>query len=106
MNGFRFGTLAYISDIKDYPDTIFEDLDGIEVLIISALRYSVSPLHFTVAEAVDFAKKSGAAMTYLTHISHELEHVQAESCLPPNVRIAYDSLELNFSMAEEWLYDR
>lgn len=96
VNGFRFGNLAYVSDIKEYPETIFRDLEGVKTLVLSALRHSHSPLHFTVDDAVSFAQKTGAEMTYLTHISHELEHERTEDYLPPNVRMAYDGLELIF----------
>ncbi len=94
VNGFRFGSLAYISDIYDYPPTIFEDLRGVEILIVSALRNTLSPVHFTFDEAVAFAERVGARQTYFTHISHESDHDEIEARLPPEVRLAYDGLEL------------
>ncbi len=98
VNGFRFGDLAYVSDIKEYPDSLFGDLIGVKTLIISALRHSYSPLHLTVDEAVSFAQACGASITYLTHISHELDHAKTEAYLPLNVRMAYDGLELSFTI--------
>lgn len=96
VNGFRMGDLAYLSDIKDYPETIFDDLKGVKHLIISALRFTPSPLHFTVDDAIDFARKVNAPHTWLTHISHELEHEKTNAYLPENVRLAYDGLEISF----------
>lgn len=96
VNGYRIGNFAYISDINKFPETIFEDLKGVEILVVSALRETPSPMHFTVDEAVAFSKKVGASQTWLTHIAHELDHETTNARLPPNVRMAYDGLELNF----------
>lgn len=96
VNGFRFGELAYVSDIKSYPETIFEDLEGIKYLVISALRFNHSDLHFTVDEALAFAARSTAQYTWFTHIAHEMDHEKANARLPTNVRLAYDGLEVPF----------
>lgn len=94
--GYRIGNLAYITDIHDYPDTIFDDLQGVDVLILSALRFLPSPIHFSVDEAVDFALRVKAKQTWLTHIAHEIEHEYVNAYLPSNVRAAYDGLEIDF----------
>jgi phosphoribosyl 1,2-cyclic phosphate phosphodiesterase len=96
VNGYRFGDLAYISDIKHYPSTIFEDLRGVHTLILSALRFTTSQMHFSVDEAIDFAAKAGAHQTWLMHISHEMDHEKANAYLPENIRVAYDGLRLEF----------
>lgn len=98
VNGFRFGSFAYISDIYEYPPSIFEDLRGVKTLVISALRYSESHVHFTVQQAVDFAHKVGAHETWLTHISHDLDHEETNQKLPKEVQMGYDGLELNFTL--------
>ena len=96
VNGFRFGDLAYVSDIRLYPDTIFEDLKGVKTLVLSALRFSPSAMHFNVDEAVDFAQRTGAERTWLMHIAHELEHEKTNAYLPQNIQMAYDGLKLDF----------
>ena len=96
VNGFRFGDLAYISDISKYPETIFKDLEGINYLIVSALRFVPSPLHFSIDEAVEFATKLNVKKAWLTHLSHAIDHEKAEALLPKNVRLAYDGLEIPF----------
>lgn len=96
VNGFRVGDLAYVTDIKEYPETIFEDLKGVQTLILSALRFTPSHMHLTVDEAIDFAKKVGAKRTWLTHIAHELEHEKTNNYLPSDIRLAYDGLEIDF----------
>lgn len=98
INGIVCGNLAYISDIKHYPDSIFDDLKGVETLIISALRFTPSIMHFTVDEAIEFARKVGAKRTFLTHIAHELDHEKTNAYLPSNIQMAYDGLKLTFQV--------
>ncbi len=98
VTGYRFGDLAYITDIKSYPETIFEDLKDVKTLIISALRHTSSKLQFSVDEAVDFAKRVHPSSTYLIHMAHEIEHNHLASLLPPNIFPAYDGLELTFEI--------
>lgn len=96
VDGLRFGNLAYVTDIREYPETIFEDLKGVEILILSALRFAPSPMHFSVDEAIDFAARVGAKETWLMHTAHELEYEKANAYLPENIRMAYDGLQLEF----------
>ncbi|MCH9628041.1 MAG: Phosphoribosyl 1,2-cyclic phosphate phosphodiesterase [Chlamydiales bacterium] len=97
VNGYRFGPFAYISDIRTYPDTLFADLKGVEILVVSALRQESSMMHFTVDEAVEFAQKIGAKQVYFTHIGHELDHHQTNATLPEGISLAYDGLTVEFS---------
>lgn len=96
VNGFKIGNLAYISDIKEFPNTLYDDLQGSETLIVSALRKEENPIHFNLDEAIDFSRKVGAKRTWLTHIAHELEHEATNRELPNGVQLAYDGLEVPF----------
>lgn len=96
VNGFRIGDMAYISDIREFPETIYEDLAGVRNLVVTALRFTPSHLHFSVDEAVAFADRVGAEHTWLTHIAHDLDHDKANAYLPPHVRVAHDGLEIAF----------
>ena len=96
VNGYRFGDFAYISDIRHYPETIFEDLKGVKYLVLSSLKFAPSPLHFNIDESIEFANKVQAKQTWLTHISHELDHEKGNAYLPPHIRLAYDGLEITF----------
>lgn len=98
VEGLRFGDLAYISDIKEYPETIFEDLKGIKTLVLSALRFQPTKMHFSVDEAIAFAKQVGAERTWLMHVSHELDHNLGNSYLPDSIKIAYDGLQIEFEV--------
>ncbi|MES2273658.1 MAG: MBL fold metallo-hydrolase [Chlamydiota bacterium] len=100
VTGFRIGDFAYISDIRDYDDSVFSLLDGINTLVLSALRSEPSPLHLSFEEAVLFAKRTGAKQTWLTHLGHFHDHDTANALLPPEVQLGYDGLELEFQY--EW----
>lgn len=99
VNGLRFGNLAYVTDIRHYDPLLIEHLRGLDTLILSALRFTPSPLHFDVDEAVEFARRCGAKETWLTHLSHDLDHDQTNAYLPANVRLAYDGLQLPFILS-------
>lgn len=94
VTGYRFGEFAYITDIRIFDPSIFEELKGVKTLVISALRYTHSDLHLSVDEAIDFARKIKAEKVWLTHISHELEHEQTNAYLPANMSLAYDGLQI------------
>lgn len=99
VDGFRFGDLAYVTDIHRYNETIFTHLKGVRTLIVSALRFPASHMHFTVDEAIEFAKRVGAQKTWLIHVSHELDHEKTNAYLPENIRMAYDGLKIKFHLS-------
>jgi phosphoribosyl 1,2-cyclic phosphate phosphodiesterase len=94
VQGFRFGSFAYVTDIKTYTDQIFEELKGVETLVLSALRFTPSPMHFSVDDAIDFIGKVSPTRAYLTHIAHELDHEKTNAYLPPNIQLAFDGLKI------------
>ncbi len=98
VNGFRFGSFAYISDIRKYPETIFEDLEGVDILVLSAVREAPSQMHLSFEEGIAFSKRVGAKKTYFTHISHDTDHDTANKKLPKGVQLAYDGLRLDLCM--------
>lgn len=92
--GFRFGRTAYLTDVSAIPDSSFELLAGVELLVLSALRHDPHPSHATVDQALQWARKIGARQTWLTHIAHDLGHKETNRILPADVRMAYDGLTL------------
>jgi phosphoribosyl 1,2-cyclic phosphate phosphodiesterase len=90
--GYRFGNLAYITDVKSIPPAERERLRGLDVLVLNALWWRPHPTHLSIAEAVDTAKALGARRTYLTHLTHETGHAELEKQLPAGILPAYDGL--------------
>ena len=96
VTGLRFKNLAYVTDIKKFDDSIFEQLKKLDVLILSALREKKSAVHLNLQDACDFAKKVKAKNTYFTHLGHEVHHESVSSALSKNIELAYDGLLINF----------
>jgi phosphoribosyl 1,2-cyclic phosphate phosphodiesterase len=92
--GFRFGGAAYLTDVSAIPEASFALLEGLEHLVVSALRHKPHPSHATVEQAVGWARRIGARHTWFTHIAHELGHEATNRTLPDNIRLAYDGLSL------------
>jgi phosphoribosyl 1,2-cyclic phosphate phosphodiesterase len=92
--GFRFGRAAYLTDVSEIPESSFALLQGLDLLVVSALRHKPHPTHATVEQAVTWARRIGARQTWLTHIAHELGHEETNRALPDNIRLAYDGLSL------------
>ena len=90
--GYRFGKLAYITDIKSIPPAEREQLRGLDVLVLNALWWRPHPTHLSIAEAIETARQLGARRTYLTHLTHETGHSELETRLPEGIFPAYDGL--------------
>jgi phosphoribosyl 1,2-cyclic phosphate phosphodiesterase len=92
--GYRFGSAAYLTDHSEIPPESMEQLRGLDVLFLDALRHKPHPTHSTVERSMAYAEQLNPRLTYFTHICHELPHAKTESGLPPHIRLAYDGLEL------------
>jgi phosphoribosyl 1,2-cyclic phosphate phosphodiesterase len=90
--GYRFGNLAYITDVKAIGGPEREQLRDLDVLVLNALWWRPHPTHMSIAEAVDTARALGARRTYLTHLTHETGHADLEARLPAGILPAYDGL--------------
>ena len=93
--GYRIGDFTYITDAKTISDPEKEKIKGSKVLVINALQRDAHISHFTLDEAIAFAKEMGADKTYFTHISHRLgRHADVSLELPAGIELAYDGLRL------------
>jgi phosphoribosyl 1,2-cyclic phosphate phosphodiesterase len=94
IHGFRFGVAAYLTDHSEIPESSYALLQGLDVLFLDALRYKPHPTHSTVERSIKSVERLAPRQAYFTHICHDLGHERAESMLPPNIRLAYDGLEI------------
>lgn len=94
--GFRVGSFAYLTDTNHIPDSSWPLLHGVKLLVLDALRDRPHATHFTVAQALDVARRLGPERTYFTHICHDLPHAATCARLPAGVELAYDGLTLEF----------
>ena len=91
--GYRFGNIAYCTDMNRIPDEEFQKLAGLEHFIINCVRRGRHISHYSLEGALEVAARVGARHTWLTHLSHQLpryEDLLKE--LPEGVRPAYDGL--------------
>lgn len=93
--GYRFGNLAYATDVHEFPDESLEVLRGLDVLILDALRYAMHPCHFSVAQALEIIEKLSPKRAILTHLHIDLDYQTLKSELPDHVEPAFDGLVID-----------
>ncbi len=95
VTGYRIGRLAYLTDFKTIEEEQIAKLDGVDTLVVNALRYAPHPSHFNVEEALALIRRVAPRRAYLTHMSHEIGlHAQIPARLPEGVLPAYDTLRI------------
>ena len=102
--GFRFGNIAYITDMSSLPDSEMPKLQGLEHLTLNTVGYYPHHSHFSLYQALDLADRIGARHTWLTHLSHafprhqqfceELRNLCRERGIHSDVQPAHDGLTL------------
>jgi len=99
ITGYRFGNAAYFTDVSHIPESSFALLEGLDVLVLSALRHKPHPSHATVDQAVRWANRIDARQTWFTHISHDLGHEETNARLPEGMALAHDGLTVPVTLA-------
>jgi len=97
--GFRIGNFTYITDANYIAEEEMKKIEGSEIVVLNALRHETHISHFTLAEAQEISKRTGASQTYFTHISHQLGlHDEVNASLPPGQSLAYDGLQIEIKL--------
>jgi phosphoribosyl 1,2-cyclic phosphate phosphodiesterase len=95
ITAYRFGDVAYLTDVKSVSEEEKQKLQNLDVLIVNALRIEKHPTHFNLEEALEFVADVRPKKAFFTHISHRLGfHDEVSKSLPDNVSIAYDGLKI------------
>ena len=93
--GFRLGKFAYLTDVKTISDKEMLKLNGLDTLVINALRYESHPSHLNIDEALEIIDQVKPKQTFFTHISHNMGfHEEVCRSLPKSVSLAFDGLVL------------
>jgi phosphoribosyl 1,2-cyclic phosphate phosphodiesterase len=98
ISGYRFGSAAYLTDMSSVPESSLSLLEGLDVLILDALRHEYHPAHANVDEALGWVERIAPRRAFFTHMSHELHHEDTERMLPAHVRLLYDGMQIPFSL--------
>jgi phosphoribosyl 1,2-cyclic phosphate phosphodiesterase len=96
--GFRFGPVAYIPDVDDLPDSAFDILAGVEVLIVDALRHTPHPTHAHLARTLDWIERARPDRAILTNMHIDLDYNQLRQSLPAGVEPAWDGMRLSLPL--------
>jgi phosphoribosyl 1,2-cyclic phosphate phosphodiesterase len=96
--GFRFGSAAYLTDHSSVPPESLDKLRNLDILFLDALRYHPHPTHSTVDQSLQIVADVKPKRTFFTHICHDLAHEETNAKLPPNVKLAYDGMKLEFEI--------
>ena len=95
--GYRFGNIAYLTDMNLIEDCEFEKLRGLDAVTINCVKVGTHHSHFSLQECLDFFERVGARESYITHLSHLLPpHAEFAKTLPQGVFPAYDGLVLEY----------
>jgi phosphoribosyl 1,2-cyclic phosphate phosphodiesterase len=92
--GYRFGPVAYSSDLVDLPAESVPALAGLDLWIVDALRYKPHPSHFSVDQALEWIARIGPKRAILTNMHTDLDYAELKAKLPPHVEPAYDGLSV------------
>jgi phosphoribosyl 1,2-cyclic phosphate phosphodiesterase len=90
--GYRFGPMAYVTDVKRVAGEALALLRGVRVLVLNALWWRPHPTHLSFDEAIAAARAVGAERTILTHLTHETGHRDLLEQLPDGIEPGYDGL--------------
>ena len=97
--GFRIGNFAYCNDVVRLPEETLERLEGLDMLVVDALRTAPHPTHANVDQALAWIAKLKPVRAILTNMHVDLDYRALKGRLPAGVEPAYDGMELETALA-------
>ena len=95
--GYRIGDFAYITDASFISETELKKLQGLELLVLNALRIKEHYSHFNLAQALNVIRQLNPTKALLTHVSHEMGlYEEVSKLLPENVFLGADGLSIEY----------
>lgn len=90
--GFRFGDFAYVTDIKQYSEELFDELQGVQFLILSMQQKGISKGHLSFEDVLNIHERVKPRHCFLNHMGHEIDFEELKSSLPLGVEPGFDGL--------------
>ena len=98
--GFRFGDIAYSTDLVQLDEAGFAALKGVKTWIIGCLQENEHPTHAHFSRVLDWIERVGPERAVLTHLSHRLDYQSLKAKCPPSNEPAYDGMVIESSPAK------
>ena len=98
--GYRFGNMAYSSDVVDLPEASFSALESLDVWIVDALRYAPHPTHAHVDKTLAWIERVKPKRAILTNMHIDLDFAELARRLPSDVEPAYDGMRFSVEMSD------
>jgi len=92
--GFRFGPVAYSTDLNALPEEAFDTLQGVKVWIVDALRYDPHPTHAHLDLTLEWIERVRPEKAILTHMTWDMDYDEVKSRLPDHIVPAYDGMTI------------
>jgi phosphoribosyl 1,2-cyclic phosphate phosphodiesterase len=100
--GYRFGGVAYSSDVVDLDEAAFAALDGLDVWIVDALRYRPHPTHAHLERTLEWIARVKPRRAILTNLHIDLDYAKLSAELPNGVEAAFDGLRFTHELRDEF----
>jgi len=97
--GYRIGNLAYVVDCSAIPESSWALLEGLDVLVIDALRFREHESHFSISSAIEIARRLRVPRTLLTHLTHDVDYARHSTGLPEDIEFAYDGQTITLPLS-------
>lgn len=90
----RVNNFAYVTDVSEIPEESIPMVEGLDTLVLDAVRYRPHPNHLHFDAALELAMRLKAKRTVFTHLSHDYDHDVVNAMLPPGIELGYDGMRL------------
>lgn len=95
--GYRFGDMAYSTDLDRLPESAFDALSGVKVWVVDALRYDPHPTHSHLAQTLDWIERVKPEQAILTHMTWDMDYETLKRDLPAGIEPAYDGMVIELA---------
>ncbi|MEO1251969.1 MAG: MBL fold metallo-hydrolase [Pseudomonadota bacterium] len=90
--GFRFGPIAYSSDVVGLPEESFAILEGVDTWIVDALQMKPHKTHAHLDLALEWIERVRPRRAVLTNLHVHMDYQSLKTMLPDHIEPAYDGL--------------